>query len=104
MGLLRLEPEERIRTAVATTPFGIVLEFKPLRRHVYEPLVPKQVRDFAALPGLVPAVTLIAVKSAGEYENVHSSPAGCAVAEVNERSKETLPPRGAMPEERDINT
>jgi hypothetical protein len=67
-------------------------------------LVPKQLRDLAALVALGPALTLSAVKSAGEYENVHCSPAGCATAEVNERSKETLPPTGAMPEERDNDT
>jgi hypothetical protein len=58
----------------------------------------------AALVALGPGVTLSAVKSAGEYENVHSSPAGCADAEVNERFKETLPPAGAMPEESDNDT
>jgi hypothetical protein len=43
------------------------------------------------------------VKSAEEYENVHSSPAGCTAAEVKERFKETLPPVVAVPEERDSN-
>jgi hypothetical protein len=78
-----------------------VLALKPLNRQVYEPLLPKQVNDLAALVALGPGVTLIAVKSAGEYENVHSRPAGCATAEVKERSKETLPPVGATTEGRD---
>jgi hypothetical protein len=34
IGLLRLKPEERIKTPVTTTPFGIVLELKPLSRQV----------------------------------------------------------------------
>jgi hypothetical protein len=53
---------------------------------------------------LGPAATVIAVKSAAEYEKVHSRPAGCVTAEVKERFKEMLPPTGAMPEERDNDT
>jgi hypothetical protein len=86
------------------TPFGIVLAFRPLNRQVYEPLVPKQVRDLDAPVALGPAVMVIAVKSAGEYENVHSRPAGCVTAEVKERFRVTLPPAGAMPDERDKDT
>jgi len=104
IGLLRLEPEERTKLAVTTTPFGIVLAFRPLNRQVYEPFVPKQVRDLDAPVALGPAVTVIAVKSVGEYENVHSSPAGCVAAEVKERFKVTLPPAGATPDERDSDT
>ena len=43
---------------------------------------------------------LIDVKSAGEYEKVHCSPAGCATAEVRERFKETLPLAAAVPDAR----
>ena len=65
-----------MRIPVATTPFGIVLVFKPLNRQVYDPLLPKQLSALAALVALAPGTTLIEVKSAEEYENVHSSPAG----------------------------
>jgi hypothetical protein len=82
----------------------MVLGFRPLSRQVYEPLVPKQVRDLDAPVALGPAVMVIAVKSAGEYENVHSRPAGCVTAEVKERFKVMLPPAGAMPDERDNDT
>jgi hypothetical protein len=53
-----------------------VLEFTPLNRQVYEPLVPKQVRDLDAPVALGPAAIVIEAKSAVEYENVHSRPAG----------------------------
>ena len=101
---MRLVPEERVKIPVAMIPFGIVLALMPLSRQVYEPLAPKQVKDFAALVALAPGTTLIEVKSAEEYENVHSSPAGCTAAEVKERFKETLPPVVAVPEERDSDT
>jgi hypothetical protein len=83
---------------------GIVLSFAPLNTQVYAPLAPKQVRDFAALVALGPAVILIAVKSAGEYEIFHSSPAGLLAAELKERLRVALPPAGAVPEERDNET
>jgi hypothetical protein len=76
----------------------------PLNRQVYAPFTPKQVKDLAALMALGPAVILIAVKSAAEYEIFHSSPAGLLVAELNERFRETLPPASAVPEERAIET
>lgn len=66
MGRLKLEPEERTRLPVATTPTGIVLVFTPLSKQVYEPLVPEQVRDFDAPVALGPAVMFSAVKSDGE--------------------------------------
>jgi hypothetical protein len=83
---------------------GIVLTLAPLNTQVYAPLAPKQVRDFAALVALGPAAILIAVKSAGEYEIFHSSPAGLFAAELKERLRVTLPPAGAVPEERDNET
>ena len=86
------------------TPFGIVLVLRPLNKHLYEPLVPKQVNDFAALAALGPAMILIAAKSAGEYENLHSSPAGLLTAEFDERFRVALPPTGAVPEEKDKET
>lgn len=67
-------------------------------------MVPKQVNDLAALVALGSAVMLIAVKSAGEYENFHSSPAGSLAAELKERFSRTLPPTGAIPEESDNET
>jgi hypothetical protein len=85
-------------------PFAIVLSFAPLNTQVYAPLTPKQVKDLAALVALAPAVILIAVKSAVEYEIFHSSPAGLPPAELNERLTETLPPAGAVPEARDSET
>ena len=86
------------------TPLGIVFVLRPLNTQVYEPLVPKQVNDLAALVAPGPAVMLIAVKSAGEYENFHSSAAGSLSAELKERFSGTLPPTGATPEERDNET
>jgi hypothetical protein len=47
-------------------PSGIVLELTPLSMQVYEPLVPKQVKDLAALVALAPAVKVAAEKSAVE--------------------------------------
>ena len=101
---MRFEPDERVKFAVAMTPIGIALELKPLIRQVYEPFVPKQTKDLAALVALGPAVIVIEAKSAGEYENLHSSPAGLLTAESNERFKATLAPTGAAAEERDNET
>jgi hypothetical protein len=53
-----------------------------------------------ALVALAPGVTLIAVKSDGEYEKLHSSPAGALTAELNERLRATLPPTSDVPEDR----
>ena len=86
------------------TPLDIVFSFAPLNTQVYAPLAPKQVRDLAALVALGPAVILIAVKSAIEYEIFHSNPAGLLAAELNDRFRETLPPAGAVPEARDNET
>jgi hypothetical protein len=47
-------------------PSGIVPEFTPLNMQVYEPFVPKQVNDLAALVALAPAVNVAAEKSAVE--------------------------------------
>jgi hypothetical protein len=100
-GLLRFEPEVRVKLTVAMTPSGIVLALRPINRQVYEPLAPKQVKDLPALVALGPAVTLIALKSAGEYENVQFSPDGTLTAEFSERLRTTLPPTGATSDERD---
>lgn len=86
------------------TPRGIVVVLRPLKRQVYEPLEPLQVKDLPALVALGPAVTLIDVKSDVEYVNVHCSPDGCVTAEARERSTETVPPARAVPEDRDKTT
>lgn len=67
-------------------------------------MAPKQFNDLAAAVALGPGVKVIELKSAVEYENVHSSPAGCETAEVRDRSKETLPPATPVPEARDNET
>lgn len=101
MGRVGFIPEERVKLPVAMTPSEIVLALRPLSKQVYEPLAPKQVKDLAELAALGPGVTLIALKSAGEYVNVHSRPAGFATEDAMERSRDMLPPAGAVPEDSD---
>lgn len=62
-------------------------------------MTPKHVSDLPALVALGPAEIVAAVKSAAEYENFHSSPAGLIVPDVSERLMATLPPAGAVAEE-----
>ncbi len=89
---------------MATTPLGIVLELKPDKEQVYEPFAPKQDKDFAALVALAPAATVIPEKSAVEYVNFHSKPAGLVPLDVRDTLSATLPPTGAVPDASDKDT
>lgn len=61
---LAVKLADSVMVAVATTPLDMVVEFIPVRRHVYEPLTPKQLSDFEAPLALAPSAIVMDVKSA----------------------------------------
>jgi hypothetical protein len=94
---------DTVKFAVPIVPLGITVAFRglgpPVARQVYWPaLILLQLIVLEAAEAAVPAVTLTAVKSFGENENVHITPATCAPPDEKESGRLIIEPCSAEPD------
>jgi hypothetical protein len=93
---------ETVILKLATAPFGIVLLFKPVKMHMYEPEPFAQLMDFPAELAAAPTVAVIAEAAAGGYDIVHCNPATLLLpVDVSERDSEVVPPGVVAAEDSD---
>src|SRR5262249_439858 len=81
----------RFAVTTATTRLPMAVTFIPLARQISDPVFALQLRVLLALLRADPAAALSELMSLGEYESVHSKPAGLPVPAFNERFSESVP-------------